>query len=432
MSKQHFSKQAIILSLAFTQLGPAAVAVDEVPDNRRQNIRDLDGLIANDSLAMSSDENLLIAGVSPTPMFGTECFDGAVDSSGIPLLPDLTTSLFISDSPQFLVGDDVFVRTDLRNLGRDCAPDSILTIDFDPALAFVAPMQQCDSFSPTSIECRFGDIFEGTTSSALLQFSAIAPVISGEIDATASTLIEEQSPFNNVSGTTIVISPGNIDFSDSTLVALNDDALANGVDTLRLRANVVNTNGGPVNTVVNFTLNSGEALLLDDTCISIGNCHIDLISLVPGENQVTASIANQVLPGSPLTVNFLDPGPEQIQFSAPLIEFMEDAGLIALPVIRSGVLTGPVSYTATASDVTAESSMDFLFPPNQTLSWSNLDGSNETLLISIVNDSELELPETFRLELIPISGTALPGPNAIATVRIYDDETSFFANSFED
>lgn len=432
MSKQSISKQAIILSLAITNAGPTAVAVDDEHGSEKRDFRGLEGLIAEDNLNMMSADPQLLAGISPQPMFGTECFDGAVDSSGIPLLPDLSLSLFISDVPQFLVGDDVFLRTNLLNRGRDCAPESMVTIDYDPALLFVAPLQQCDSISPTSIECRFGDVIEGNTSTALLQFAAVSPSIEAQINATASTIIEEQFLFNNDSVIDVVISPGDIDFNNSTLVAVTDNALADGVDRIRLRANVVTSDGGPVNAVVNFTVNNGEALLLDDSCISVGICHVDLISLVAGDSQITASIANQILAGSPLTVTFVDPGPKQVQFTSPLIEVMEDAGILELPVIRSGVLTGPLTFTATVSDITAESSIDFIFPPDQALTWSNGDGSDQTLLLSIVNDSELEFPETFRIELIPVSGTALPGPDAVTTVRIYDDETTFFANSFED
>lgn len=433
MTDKKISGKAIILSLAMTNLGPAAVAVENGQQSTDHGHSDLNGLVAGDDFSMLSGDQRLLAGVSPEPMFGTECFDGAVDSSGIPLLPDLSLSAESIEHPSVLVGDDVFLRTELLNRGRDCAPDSLVTFEYDAAFAFVAPHQQCDAISATSIECRFGDVTEGNTSTALLQFSAISPLLDAQINATASTIIEEEFLINNETVVEIQINPGDIDFSQSTLTVVTDSALADGTDMNTLRATVRNNNGNLViNAVVNFTIASGEGLLIDDSCVFNGNCTVEMISLIPGDNQISASIGNQALSGSPVTVTFDDPGPEQIQFTSSLIESMEDTGIIELPVIRSGILTGPVTYTAISSDITAESSNDFIFPAGQSLRWGAGNGSNQTLLLSFVNDLEPEFPETFQLELVPVSGTASPGPNATTTIRIYDDDTAFFANSFED
>lgn len=434
MSNQRISKQAIILSLAVTNMGPTAVAVDDDEGSQNRDFSGLDGLIADDNLNMMSADQHLLAGITPQPMFGTECFEGAVDSSGIPLLPDLNVDLEVLGPTDFFVGDDTFITTNILNTGRDCAPDTIIEIGFSSALEFVAPQSQCEVTLTGVVECQFGDINENEGASAILQFRAIAPQFSALVSGTVMTSIDEETIANNLDSLLFNINPGGINFNNSILLAESDNAQADGFDLNTVAANVVALDGAPVNgAVVNFSIESGAAILTSGTCTTSGGiCSVNLVSTSAGSSLVSASIGQTELSDSPVQINFTDAPPRQVEFNSGLIEVLEDQGIVEIPVFRSGTTEGAVVFTATSADLTATAGLDFLLPSNQQLSWDNADGAPKVLLFATINDDEVENPETFRLELIPVSGMAQPGPNAVTTVRIYDDETTFFANSFED
>jgi len=434
MSKQHFSKQAIILSLAFTQLGPTAVAVDDAPANRSQPTKDLDGLVADDTLSSLTAEQHLQAGFLREPVFGTECFDGAVDSSGIPLLPDLSIDLDTLGSEEPFVGEDIFIAANILNDGRDCAPESMINMSIPGAVEFVAPQAQCEVVLTNVLECQFGDINENSTASSILQFRAIAPEFNALFSATVMTSVSEETTANNLDSLLFNINPGGINFNNSLLLVESDNAQADGFDLNTVTASVVALNGAAVNgAVVNFSIESGTAILTSGTCTTSGGiCSVNLVSTSAGSSLVSARIGQTELTDSPVEVNFTAAPPRLVDFNSGLIEVLEDQGIVEVPVFRSGTSEGAVVFTATSAELTATSGLDFLLPSNQQLSWDNGDGEAKVLLLATIDDNEIELPETFRLELIPVSGMAQPGPNASTTVRIYDDETSFFANSFED
>ena len=136
----------------------------------------------------------------------------------------------------------------------------------------------------------------------------------------------------------------------------------------------------------------------------------------PGSITVTIPVNDQpVIPPDP------EPDPVEIGFSLEAYQVNESAGSVMLTVeVISGTLTEDVMLTYMTSDGTATTGEDYMSMFGiLTLSPGDTE---ETIMVSIVNDDLFENEETFMVHLF-LSGTSagITLDPAIATVTIIDN-----------
>ena len=116
------------------------------------------------------------------------------------------------------------------------------------------------------------------------------------------------------------------------------------------------------------------------------------------------------------------PGPGTLQPVGP-VEVREDAGVLAVTVNRTGGNEGKATLRFTVVGGSAKINKDFR-KVGGALNWAPGEGGARTLNVPIVNDSELELPETFTIKFTK------PGPRGVTlaastvAITLVDDDFS--------
>jgi hypothetical protein len=123
------------------------------------------------------------------------------------------------------------------------------------------------------------------------------------------------------------------------------------------------------------------------------------------------------------------PGPEQVSLPSCLGVALEARDLI-VDVRRpsGGVATVQVDLQHEAG--TATPGVDYIAPPEQTLTWGPGDIAPKLIVIPITADGSGEAVETFRLRLLDPVNTAIV-PHALIEYRILDGDDRGFADGFE-
>ena len=141
--------------------------------------------------------------------------------------------------------------------------------------------------------------------------------------------------------------------------------------------------------------------------------------------QVRLSQANGAALGTPssATVTIIDDEiaqPGIIRLGAPSYSVEESDGLLQLSVERISGTAGTVSvdFTTTAESASAEEDYS---PVSGTLEWSDGDDGIQTITLPILDDEELEGPETLHLLLSNVVNGELGDPSS-AQITIIDDE----------
>ena len=118
-------------------------------------------------------------------------------------------------------------------------------------------------------------------------------------------------------------------------------------------------------------------------------------------------------------------GPGVIAFGSPSYSFSELGKLVSVPVNRTGGSDGLVEAAFAFREGTASLGSDF-FGQNGIVTVAD---KRTTAVVSffVLNDDLVEGLETFSVRLSGVSGGAMPGANATATVKIFDTEP-FFGN----
>jgi hypothetical protein len=110
----------------------------------------------------------------------------------------------------------------------------------------------------------------------------------------------------------------------------------------------------------------------------------------------------------------------ELNFDAASYEVHENAGALTLTVTRSGGSAGAVSVNWYTFDFTATGGQDYQ-PASGSVEL--LDGeTSKPFRISIVDDAEYEVHETFRVELLGPGGGATLGVQATAQAAILNDD----------
>ncbi len=128
------------------------------------------------------------------------------------------------------------------------------------------------------------------------------------------------------------------------------------------------------------------------------------------------------------TVTVIDSDvPGAITFEPRVTDAQESDGEAVVIVQRIDGSDGVVSVEYYTKNGTAKSVSDFTgisLADRQTLTWLHGDAEPKEIRIPLVNDDVVEtpnIPETFKVQLLNLSGLASKGPNFLATVKIQDN-----------
>lgn len=176
----------------------------------------------------------------------------------------------------------------------------------------------------------------------------------------------------------------------------------------------VSFSAGQVNRTIDFPGGIGSCLLTVDN------------STNDGPRTVTFKI-NEVVGGGAIgtfhtfTLTILDnDGPGTLQFASATYTVNEGAGTVNIAVTRINGSSGPASVQCNVSPGTATSS-DYTAVTPQTLNWNSGDASPKPCVITILQDTSVEGPETINLSLSGATGATLGTP-ATAVLTILDDD----------
>jgi hypothetical protein len=110
-----------------------------------------------------------------------------------------------------------------------------------------------------------------------------------------------------------------------------------------------------------------------------------------------------------------------LQFGSATFVVNEDEGEAVVTVTRPGRQTGAASATVNLTDGTATAPGDYNNAPI-VVSFGDGDFGPKTVLIPIVNDTDVEGNETVNLTLVSPTGSASIGMPDTATLTIFDDD----------
>lgn len=120
----------------------------------------------------------------------------------------------------------------------------------------------------------------------------------------------------------------------------------------------------------------------------------------------------------------------QVRLSTDLIRVLENEGPVSVNVLREGGSEGATVVNWTTMAGSAGTS-DFVMGGGS-ISYNDGDGAIRTLTVNLSDDALQEGIEEFTIEVSVASGSATLGAPSATTVRILDDETFIFVDSFED
>ncbi|MCB1229279.1 MAG: hypothetical protein KDN19_03380 [Verrucomicrobiae bacterium] len=108
----------------------------------------------------------------------------------------------------------------------------------------------------------------------------------------------------------------------------------------------------------------------------------------------------------------------RIRFTSSVLDVDEQAGVATLRLSRGGSTSGSVTAIYQTVNGTATSPADFA-SKSGAVTWTDGDGADKTINVSIVGDGTTEGAETFTLELISITGGVIVDGN-VATINIVE------------
>jgi hypothetical protein len=171
-------------------------------------------------------------------------------------------------------------------------------------------------------------------------------------------------------------------------------------------------NGGASSVVVTLTP-------VNDT--EVEGTETATLILLPGE-----AYALGVPSAATMSITDDDSPPGQagtLQFSASTFQAAEGGGAATITVTRSAGSAGAVGVSYATAGSSATPGSDYS-PVTGTLTWAAGDSSNKTFTIPIVDDTQVEGPETFFVQLSGATGGATVGALSTATVTIADNDVA--------
>lgn len=119
-----------------------------------------------------------------------------------------------------------------------------------------------------------------------------------------------------------------------------------------------------------------------------------------------------------------------LSFAQIEVDVDEGVGSVTLEVTRNQFAMGSASVEFDFGDLDAVNGVDYTGTPG-TLNWPDGDFTSRNVVVPILDDDAFEADERFEVSLANPSANALLGTNTTLSVRIVDNETNIFNDSFE-
>ena len=238
------------------------------------------------------------------------------------------------------------------------------------------------------------------------QSNAVLTMVDNDVSlefASANYVVQESGPNAIIS----VLRTGDTNGTVSVNYGTSDGTATAGADYVAQTGTLV---FGPGETNKSFSVT-----ILQDTLVE-GNETVNLALSLPGGNTLATLGARAT---ATLTITDDDTA---IEFTAATYSFSEAAGVAAITIRRTGILTTAVSATLTTSNGTATAGLDYTavntvvnFGPGVVL---------QTVNVPISVDASPEGDETVFLFLTTPTGGAVLGANTTAVLTILDNDVS--------
>lgn len=212
---------------------------------------------------------------------------------------------------------------------------------------------------------------------------------------------------------------GNIDYRNNHFISSNPVSVEVAVNHLISSNNLTQTvqqandNGYSINNKFS-PLNSNAATVNKGLNLSSEGFNTDILGVSRG---TTWDLGAYEFTGiiQPPQLNY-----GTISFSSPsTVSVVESSSLVTLKCQRVGGSDGVVKVNYTTLNGTAIESVNFL-PASGTLQWENLDNSEKTIFIHILN-THMSTLKTFNVSLnSPIGGAVLVNPSSVSVTLIGD------------
>ncbi len=221
----------------------------------------------------------------------------------------------------------------LSNMALAGKPPGVPDVDHpDTRLVVVANMAVADGSSTNTVRAHIVDEFgnpvvnqevsfevNGTFFTAFTNASGDA-MLSFSVNTAGNVSIKARVggkllKFSNPITVTFVPGPVSVVVEDTYLEVVQDDAIANGTATNRVKAHVTDANGNLIiNQPVTFQILSGTGTLLGSHTVNTGpngEAYIDIVSTVAGQVSIIANLGGlAIVNGSPAIVTFVADVPD--------------------------------------------------------------------------------------------------------------------------
>ncbi len=331
-----------------------------------------------------------------------------------------------------------------------------VTVDEDAGVASLTVSRTDGSVGPVSVTYATvagtaAETSDFSSASGTLQFAdgetsktLVVPIINdGDVESTESFTVVLSNPLGGAT----------LGTASTATVTINDnDVVLPGVLSLSVSTTNVNEDAGSVNLTVERTGGSDGAVSVDfatanGTAVSGADytSNSGTLSFADGETSKVITIAvlndsdfegnetftvtlSNVSGGATIgtgqtTVTIIDDDvftPGVIAFNSATASVNEDAGNVTLTVARTGGSDGAVTAAFTTVAGTATEGTDFT-ANSGTVEFADGETS-KTIVVAIINDSDIDPNEIFTVVLSNPTGQATLGANSTITVSIVDDE----------
>jgi uncharacterized repeat protein (TIGR01451 family) len=207
-------------------------------------------------------------------------------------------------------------------------------------------------------------------------------------------------------------------------LTLNAASATSGTAVATVGTRTVTWNGaipasGSVTISITATINAGTA---GETLSNQGSIAFDADA--NGSNESTLLTDDPEVAGAANPTSFVVLNPGVLAFEPASYSVNENAGSgnVSLTVTRSGGSAGAASVNYTTVAGTATAGSDYT-TSSATLNWADGDATPRSIVVPIINDSEVEANEQFTVVLSNASGASL-GAASTATVTIVSEDVA--------
>lgn len=143
-------------------------------------------------------------------------------------------------------------------------------------------------------------------------------------------------------------------------------------------------------------------------------------ALHDGSYTVVVTNPNGSVTSAPVEVVVKEPA--ELGFASATLEALESDGSATLTLSRGGSSVGAVSADVIVTGGDATNGFDFAYA-TQTVAWADGDTTDQTITITLTDDSDEEAPETIIATLTNFSLDAIAGSITSTTLNLLDDDS---------